>query len=472
MPSTQFRRIRCGFAARGLAVLFTVLAATAARAQTVGFVYVAPDATMQATFAPASIDTSLAQGYSAVLVTAANQAAMLAVASPHMRHTFSALQPGQPFRARVDRMLRINGGLTDLLIVLTDDRSGLSEGHTGIFVASRIAGKLAVWPAATVAPAAANRYRGVIRAGELAANLFQAKPGAWLAWESVLLHESLHTQFVGEKTRWGSISIVYGGDGKHYVSEIAGEQENPLEEGLGTFFGMTHNDPNGLADLSNFFARDDERYFIESRSVLAGTAEAWNAPHREEDHPLTELSPDQRTGRYAWRYYRWRDVPAFFILFSESTSMALHGYFWKHVNGNRDQALAMIEASSGAMAFDRRKRFPMYDVNRLALQLESFAATADGRAARAAGRLTSSMFPFALLDLITHFGMSEDEFRRNYEMEHPDRQPLAYQQYWGHRARIQELVREHLDASPMRWDEAVTAVHGYFQQAPTLLTPP
>jgi hypothetical protein len=472
MTSTQLSGIGRGITARRLAVLFAVLGAGSAQAQTVEFRYVGPNATMQATFPPPSIDASFAQGYGAVLVDASNQAAMLAVASPHMRHTFSALQPGQPFRARVDRMLRINGGLTDLTIVLADDRAGLTEGHTGIFFTSTIAGKVAVWPAASVAPAVGNRYRGVIRLGELAANFFQARPGAWRAWESVILHESLHTQFVGEKTRWGSISIVYGGDGKHYISEIAGEQENPLEEGLATFFGMTHNDPNGMADVADFFARDDERYFIESRSVLAGVAEAWNAPHREEEHPLTELSPDQRTGRYLWRYYRWRDVPAFFILFSESTSMALHGYFWKHVNGDRDQALAMIEASARSMAFNRRKRFAMYDVNRLALQLESFSATADGRAARAAGRLTSSMFPFALLDLITHFGMSEVEFRRLYEQEHPDRQPLAYERYWAHRARVRELVRDHLEASPMRWEEAVTAVHGYFRQVATLLSPP
>jgi hypothetical protein len=447
------------------------LAAGPARGQSVDFIYVAPTATINTTF-PGATAQVLAPGYSGVVVTAANQAAMLAAAPPTLRRTFNVLQPGQAFRARIDRVLRINGGRTDLLVLLSDDRTGLTG--AGIFATSSIGGRTAVWPAASVAPAGGNRFRGVMRLGELAGAQFAGGGSGWTRWESVILHETLHTQFVGEKTRWGSISVVYGGDGGHYTSEIAGEQENPFEEGLGTFFGMSHDDPAGMNNLSAFLARDDARYLIESRSVLAGTSEIWNAPHREEAHALSELAnPADRTGSYVWRYYRWRDVPGWYLLFSESTSMALHGYFWKHVNGNRDQALPMIEASASAMAFDRRKRFPTYAVNRLALQLEAFAATPDGRAARTAGRLTSSMYPFALLDLITHFGMTDAQYRQDYDRNHPDRQPLAYAAYFAsHRARVRQIAQPFISGNPIRFDEAAAAIHQYMQTAPTLLTPP
>ncbi len=458
---------------RALALAVAALAAAEARAQTLTFVYVAPTATIQSTF-PGAAAQVMAGGYSGVTVTAANQAAMLAAAPPNMVRTFNSLQPGTPLRARVDRVLRINGGITDNLVLLTDDRTGLNAASTGIFATARINSLVAVWPAASVAPASAGRHRGVIRLGELAAGQFASGSGGWRRWESVILHETLHTVFVGEKTRWGSISIVYGGDGSHYISEIAGEQENPFEEGLGTFFGMSHDDPAGLDDLARFFSRTNHRYLIESRSVLAGTAEVWNAPHREEERPLTDLArAEDRTGRYVWRYYRWRDVPGWYLLFSESTSMALNGYFWKHVNGNRDEALTLIEASAAAMAFDRRKRFPTYAVNRLALQMEAFAGTAAGRTARTSRRLTSSMYPFALLDLITHFGMTEQKYRQDYDRNYPDRQPLAYAAYWTtHRARVQEIARPFITSDPIRFNEAVAAIHQYFQTAPTILTPP
>lgn len=438
-------------------------------AVSVQFYFVAPTAGIDSNFPGGTYMDGLTTGYRGVLITPENLATFRTQAPPHMRRTYDVLQSGQTLRNRVDQVTQINGGVTDEVFLLVDDRTGLS--NDGIFATSTIDSKRAVWPAASVAPAAGNRYRGVIRLGELSSGRIQGWAGGWLAWEGTILHETLHTQFVGEKTKWGSISIVYGGDGDHYVAELMAEQELPLEEGLGTFYGQMHNTPAGLQDLDRFWARDNVRYLIESRSFLAGTSEMWNAPHTEEQRSLSELPPDQRTGSYVWRRYRWWDVPGRYLLFSESTSTAFHLNFWRHVNGNRDEALRFINASSGGIWQDRRKRYLTYVINRLALQMEDFANTADGRAARGAGRLTSSMFPFAVLDLLTHFGMTDAQYRQDYDRHHPDRQPRAYTEYWNHRQAVRNLARPMLQSSPIRMAEAMTAVHNYFKRPETLLGP-
>jgi hypothetical protein len=452
-----------------VATLAVVLPAVPAAAQRMDFVFVAPTATIQGNFAGGTMTDELATGFRGVLLTAQNLATFNNLAPANMKLTYQTLQPGTALRNRINQVMQINGGLTDEVVLLVDDTTGLT--NDGIFATSTIAGKKAVWPAATVAPAANNRFRGVIRLGELASADIQGWPGAMLAWEGTILHETLHTQFVGEKTKWGTISIVYGGDGDHYIAELMAEQELPLEEGLGTFYGEMHNNPAGIQDTIRFWSRTNERYLIESRSFLAGTAEMWNAPHTEEEHSLDELPADQRTGRYVWRRYKWMDVPGFYLLFSESTSTGFHLFFWRYVNGNSEQALALVNASSSALWQDRRKRYLTYVVNRLALRMEQFATTAEGQAARAAGRLTSSMFPFALLDVLTHFGMTEQQYRADYDRQYPDRQPRAYAEYWGRRQAVRQLVQAHLSASPIRISEAVDAVHRYFQQADTILTP-
>jgi hypothetical protein len=266
---------------------------------------------------------------------------------------------------------------------------------------------------------------------------------------------------VGDWTKWGAISqraITYGEDGDHYKEELLGDQAAALDEGHGTFYGDLHN-PAERRELIDFFTRSDYRYFVEARSVMAG------------ERPLYTVAARQAGtvgGTDVWQY-RWTDVPGFYLLFSESTANAFYDFFWMVANENHDQAFTMITRSSHDMWQSRMKRFLTFACNRLALQLEAQAATAEGRAAAAAGTLTSSMFPFALLDVLTHFGMTQEEYQADYRRHYPDREPRAFTEYWGHRAAVQALVRDHLSASPIRIEEAVNAAHEYFQDSSRIL---
>lgn len=456
-------------------IIALLLIAPAALAQTVSFQYVAPTTAINSAFGAGSgWTTGLPANYTGVPITAANAAQFTAAAPPNVLRTYQQMQPGIALRNRVDQILQISGGRVDPTFYLVDDRTGLGA-SAGFFAPWRNGGNLYVWPAASnwpVTGTSPQRYAAAIFLGERACAQIQTWPGAWRAWEGTIIHETSHTQFVGEKTKWGMIRIVYGGDNNHYTSELLGEQELPWEEGLGTFFGGVHIDPVEMNQTRSFFVRADRRYELESRSFLAGTASVWNAPHDEEERDLALLDdPAARTGGYVVRRYRWQDVPGFYILFSESTSTAFNLYFWRKVNNDRDAAYRMIVDAVRGMWQERRKRYLTYEINRLALQMEAQAATPQGQTARTAGTLTSSMFPFALLDILTHFGMSDAHYQADYRRNYADREPRAATEYWARRATVRALVQPHLTASPVRIDEAIDAAHRYFQQPDTILTP-
>ena len=466
-PHSMLRARALALAA--LAALATLIPAWA-EAQTITYHYVAPIAAIRAAFGSVSTaDTGFYDvGYVHVRITSANVAKFKAAAPKNLVKTYEAFQTGTPLRKRLDQILKISGGIVDVTAALVDDRTNISA-NSSFADAPRNDGSLYVWPAAGVSGKLANgRYRGMIGLGTSAADTIVGEPGGWKAWEGTICHEVSHTQMVNESTKWGSVNIVYGGDGGHWVSELIGEQELTFEEGLGTFFGLIDNPDWTRRALIPFFRNAGERYDLESWSVLAGTSEIWNAPHSE-SRQTPPTPPPTPGGQYAVRSYTWRNVPGFFVLFNENTSTAFHYFYWNHANGNRDSALDMILKEASTMSQHRRKRNLAYAVNRLSLQLEDFAATPAGATAKTNGTLTSSMYPFALLDVLTHFGMSEADYKREHRANNPDRSPKAFADYWSRRNAVKQLVDPHLTANPIRIEEAVRAVHDYFRAPATIL---
>ena len=437
------------------------------RAQTIDFLYVAPKAALQAAFGAGAApgDTGYFDtGYAHVVVNAANEATFKATAPQNLRTTFDDLKAGTPLRRRLDEILAMSGGVSDVTVALVDDQTGISK-RARFAPKKRNDGSRYVWPAARVGPAGAGRYRGFIGLGTSAAAYISGSwPGGWKAWQGTIMHEFSHTQFVNEKIKWGAVNIVYGGDGGHWWEELLGEQELTFEEGFGTFFGLLDNATWWQQSFLPFFKNANERYLLESRSVLAGTAELWNAPHTQE-----ERTPPDSVGQYFIRKYKWKDVPGRYVLFNENNSTAFHYFFYVSANNNRDSSYVMIRREGGSMSRDRRKRNSTYAVNRLALQLEDFAATPDGATAKAAGNLTSSLFPFALLDALTHFGMTDAEYKRDYDVNYPDRNPKAYALYWARRDGFKTMVQADLDANPIRIEEAVRKISDYCRRPDLIL---
>jgi hypothetical protein len=462
-----------GTMARGIWMLaIALLVGAPADAQTLSFVFVGPTPAMVSNFGAANIQGGYADGYRGVRITPANLATFQKVAPPNMLRTYTSLQAGTTLRTSIDRVMRISHQLVfDVEVQLVDDRTGL-PGRAG-YATQSSSNVIYVWPAAWNDPVTAPRkgHRGTIGIGEFFAQEHVSDIG-WTGWESVLLHETLHTQFVGEKTKWGNITTTYGQDGVHYFSEILGADDIPFEEGLGTFYGYTHFHPNGLNATNTFFRRSDPRYLVEDMAAV--TFKDVGQPARTEEVPIPdrvrELQPDR--DRYTRYYYTWATVPPRYLLFNEWTSTAFHMYFWRHANNDPNQALQMIDATAGWMWSELRRRNLPYAVNRLARELEDFAATPEGRAKLTAGTLTSGMFPFALLDILTHFGMSDSEYQMSFKRNQLGEESRALAQYWSHRAAVRQLVEADLKASPIRITEAIAAAHKYFQEANTILPTP
>jgi hypothetical protein len=434
--------------------------AATANAQTIRFVYLAPAAAAEKAFGAAAVDTDMATGYKAVSVTGAAVVTFRKVAPPRIKHVFEELQPKQPLRVAVDKVMTISGGKVDVTYYLVDDRTGITG--EADFSLSAKDGKQHVWPAASVSEKGGGRYAGRIGLGEVFADEIATDgAGGVKALDGTVLHETSHTQWVGAWTKWGAHNgraITYGADGDHYIKELLGDQNAAIDEGHASFYGYMYN-PDERNELIAWFNGTGHRYFVEARSVLAGEPALYKSKARQ---------PGTVNGNNVFKY-RWNDVPGFFLLFSESTPSVFYLLFRERVNEDPDQALDMIVNASKGMWLDRKKRHLTYAANRLALQLEDRAATPAGAAMKKAGTLTSSMFPFALLDIVTHFGMTADEYKADYRRNYADRDPKAWTEYWNHREAVRQLVEPHVTAKSIQIEEAVIAVHKYFQQADKIL---
>ena len=461
-----------------LAGLVSALAAPAAAQTKIVFLFVAPTATMTANFNVAQIrgGGGFSANYRSVEIIAATLPAVRRIAPANMMRTFDELQPGRPLRAKFDRMLLLSqGAVTEIRVTLVDDRTGVTDAPGW---STKPDGALSfVWPGAGNAPVAGSGHIGAIVVGEhwAAVDVNDMAKG-WPFFEMVILHEMLHSQCTGLSTKWGNTAITYGLDNNHPIAEILGAQDKAFEEGLGTFYGFAHFNPTGMTWTSTFFANaGNDRYSFDDGSIAASWMDLRQAAtHSQLVTPIPRPVATAQPARPAYtRYFApWLRVPGKYILFNEWTTTGFSLYFWSNTNGDRTQAFTMMEEMSKRIAPEVRRRNLAFASNHLALQLEAFAKTPAGQAKATAGTLTSSMFPVALVDLLTHYGMTEDELKLEYTRNNLDPKSQAITEYWKHRAAVKALVDADIKASPIRFDQAVAAIHRYFQAKATILVQP
>jgi hypothetical protein len=446
------------------------------QSQNLVFYFVAPHNVISANFTGALDSTWCPIGYSRVRITSANVARFNTAAPDKIKYVYTQLQPGTTLRTNINLVMRNSQGAVNTVHYwLVDDRTGFpvtTANPGGWFMVYPETGTRYVWPAAGNYMSGGNRV-GIVGFGErqLVSDQSQ-RTGGMSAVDEVVLHETSHTQFISA-SKWeavGGNAITYGADGMHYFNsaELLADQEGALNEGLATFYGYVMNDAAWQEQL-DVLKSTGQRYFVEGRSFLAGQRELYTVPDRVRD-VLSHRRDDGTlvTQRYANGdeivifTYRWHSVPGFYVLFAENTSTAFFSIFRNYTYRNKDTAMAMITTSSQAMSPERRKRFLTYACNRLALRMEAYNASAIGRAD--ASRI-SSIFPFAVLDLLTHFGMTDAEYQADYRRNYADRDPRAYTEYFTRRAAIRTLVQADLGASPIRFNEALQKIVDYCRQA-------
>jgi hypothetical protein len=489
-------------------VSFALLVPAFASAQNIRVFYFAPTATMNTTFGAANTNgltrtdsngnvIPTLPGYRYVMLTAANRTKFNGIAAPNMKATYDSLvNSNSRLRRKLNQVLSISGNkVRTLEMMLVDDRTGLPGADpNGIFcLDSGI-----IWPCAdNWQDEHSIWYTGRVRVGEQSALIDVNTPsgGGFARFEATLIHEVSHTQFLSDTSgvnKWGKhgIDISYGGDQGHWFEELQADEQQAMDEGLASFWGLAHNPP--MADeLSDFLNKKTSKFLLGSHSFLTGIPEMWNSTHAVEysgpasgaqfqnGNAITLTSPNLQPGSgYELRTYKWLDVPGQFVLYNEMMSESYFYLYHRYAYANQDTAYAkLIRAARVLSTPNQRLRYPAHVANILANSMEAYA-----RAHPADTSLVSSMFPLALYDLLGHFGRTDDDLQREFRINSATYTPMtpvpkAQQEYYKRRAAVKALVCPYLSGNATCREQgnnidiqgAVLAMRNYFHDPSTIL---
>lgn len=466
--------------------------------QTINIQYAAPTDTMTHYFNVGDIfnrQETLSDGTTALILphyrwvrlTGAAAATFRSMAPDSLLKTYDSLIQNSALKRRVDRIMRLSGGVVNVTVYLIDDRTGLDAASRIVTQTDNSTHQLYAWPAANNY-LWQNNYYGYTYLGERASRLFAGGAGGWKNWEGTVLHEISHTQFLPDpvygRNKWGAargVEISYGGDKSHYIVELLADPQMPLDEGLGTFWGTEHNSPAGATRLRNFLNDTTSRFWLGSRSFLTSIPEMWNAPHEVEwSGPANNIPPQYlglntrlttTDGNYEIRKYKWHDIPGKFVMYNEQMATSMLYLYWQHAFSQIDTAFNYLYSAAGHMALPNvHNRYPAFLANHLAFSMEAYAGTATGQAEKTAGTLRSSMFAYALLDIFEHFGRTEDDLKREFTINKVNNQlPLASNVYWNHRNALRTRVAPHISRDHIDMEAAIREARDYFTQANTIL---
>lgn len=491
-------------------ICLLMLSYTAVKSQQLIFYYVAPKASMESTFGAAAVegfrDTAnniIMSGYRFVEITPANMAQFRAIAAGNMLKTYDSITTNTSrLRRKLNRVMELAGPRLSLLaFFLTNDSTIALPANTPNFFCPTGGADSYAWPCAANWKDG-NTYIGRVNLGETAAIQFSSGTGSFRDWEATIIHEVSHTQMLRDTiavNKWDSpttdgILISYGGDENHFGFELQADEQTPLDEGLGTFWAIEHN-PALATELDDFLNKDSERFAIESHSVLAGTAEIWNARHAVLCNGIPcnfwsgySASPADTTlplgAGYQIRGYRWLDVPGSYLMYNEMMAQAYFYLYHKYAFATQDTAFNKIFNAVKILCnnTNQRHRYPAHAANILANSMESYARTPRGQQEAANGSLVSSMFAYALLDLMGHFGRTEEDLRRAFNIQSATYipytpKPLAFNHYWAHRDQVKQLACQHLGGNgcgpvtngPLDIHRAAVAIRDYFKDATRIL---
>jgi hypothetical protein len=488
------------------------------RSQQLEFIYAAPTATMDGAFNNAraftrvinGTATPVMTGYRYVYINAGNSAQFHTVGSDNMKKTYDSINSATSgLRRKLNRVMQLSGNrVSKITFFLIDDRTGLPNNTDSIFCQGSQGSAIIAWPCASNwrANAATGTYRGRVMIGEQASRIDIAQAGGFKRWEATIIHEVSHTQMLRDVNginKWDNrtmgvngISISYGGDDGHWFEELQADEQQPMDEGLGYFWALEHNPPM-TTELDNFLNRSDNRFLLGSRSFLSGTAAMWNAPHVVLCNGIPCVGPTGTaynvrlntwitppTGGYELRSYKWLDVPGKFVFYNEQMSMAYFYLFHRYGFNQRDTAYNKIfdGVKKLCMTPNQRHRYPAHAANMFANSMEAYARSAAGQADAANNSLVSSMFAYALYDLLGHFGQSEADLRREFDINSATYipytpKPLAFNQYWAHRNQVKQIACQYLGGNncaagstgTVNIHQAVAAVRDYFKDSTRIL---
>lgn len=398
-------------------ILLLCVSSFVVTAQTFRYIYHDLPAVINPNF-PGAVNSE-EPGFRKVDITAANIAKFRTFGSPGIVALVTTLQnPASALSRAVKRVTGFsNGHVTQINVNLINDGGGLTTDN--LFCNS----SGMAWPCAWNSDT-----RGTICIGELAAGTPDIN--------ETIVHEIFHTQSIniaGQRNhRYAdtidNVRVAYGGDEGHYLEELMADQQQSMDEGIGTFWGSQLLPDPSRATLRQLTT--NQPFFLGSQSFLSGVSDAWNAPHTtlidtQFRQPIptgttVSFSTDlynvtlSRTpiqySRYIARLYRFCNIPGQYVFHSELLpEIYLHLFqanaFIDTATGNR----SMIEFMKYYSRFSEnaRHRYPVNMAMFLAAQMEAY-----NNAAPAGTSRVSSIFALGLYDMLMRFSMPDADLKR------------------------------------------------------------
>ena len=504
-----------------LAMMCCLAMCVEGNSQTLEFIFSAPEATMTASFNNAraftrnhgGVERTLMSGYLYVYVTPANMAQFRAIAPRRLIRTYDSITtPTSALRRKLNKVMTLSSGkLTRITFHLIDDSTGLPDNTDSLFCPGDHDDMTIAWPCASNwrVNAATGQYHGRVMLGSQAAkiDIDNTAGGGFRRWEATIIHEVSHTQMLRDMdgvNKWDNraalridgIAISYGGDEGHWDIELQADEQQPMDEGLGSFWGLEYNPPME-AELDDFLNLKSERFGLGSRSFLTGLPDMWNAPHRvfcngipciqaagDTLHVTLNTDITSPDGGYQLRLYKWMDVPGTYVFYNELMSQGYFYLYHRYAFASRDTAFNKIfnAVKTLCVTANQRHRYPAHAANMFANSMEAYARSAAGQRDAGNNTLVSSMFAYALYDILTHFGQSEDELRRNFNINSATTipytpKPLAFTNYWAHRNQVRQIACPFLGGNSCNRGasgnidihRAVSAVRDYFKDSSRIL---
>ena len=439
---------------------------TTATAQKIDVVFAGPEAEILQHFGKTDPDENLHKGIAGITIDKSNVETFRKVAPKYLKLIYEQVSSSSTMKKWMRKGMKISENSMELTYVLIDDTKGLVKDELSVFSIYKSAthkGKSYVWPmfGNDLVDKKKSKYHGWIYIGEGSCiTMVEDLKMGEKALSNLTLNQAVRAQFFGNPTSWpylykprrGLISMDYN---PYRAEEPIYTLGTVVEEATGYFFNGLYNNEE-RQQLGVFFRNNARKYAISEENKLYKNGK-W-------------IPKNQNNFKYQGRHFysfRWNEMPAEKLMHFPSTTLFLYHFLWKY-SPEREQALEMIIEASNKMWNDFDHRNPFYATHFLAYELEDFAATEEGKAAQRRGELVSPMLPYALMDFLTHYDLTNTEMADLFGKHKTKRQNKALAAYiGGHRAVIKKQLAPYLDPHHKIREEGVIQLFTYLKKSVT-----
>ena len=262
--------------------------------------------------------------------------------------------------------------------------------------------------------------------------------------------------------------LVEDNDDKTYISEeLLGPEASVLAVGISNFFAqILHPSPSSKDEVYEFLKLKDSRYQYRKGGNIKEINES------KQDFRELKFTFSNGTTSSILLLSEWMEVPGTAMLYSESVITGLLSLIYDH-SFDKEKALDQISFAITEIWENPETRTVLHLINELA-EIMEFELAEDLKQADNGLKQVhySSMFPMAVLDILTHFDLSEEDYNERLKVNKGSgvEKSEAVTEYWNFRIKFLKEVSSDLKASEINLENAMYKAVSFFTKEETLLT--